>query len=79
MQTDNIELKKLVYLYLINYAKTQPVLAILGVSTFQRDTADQQSLIRALTIRTMGCIRIDKVVEYLGEPLTRCLQDNDLY
>ena len=29
MQTDNLELKKLVYLYLINYAKTQPDLAIL--------------------------------------------------
>ena len=34
MQTDNLELKKLVYLYLINYAKTQPDLAILAVNTF---------------------------------------------
>lgn len=34
MQTDNIELKKLVYLYLMNYAKTQPDMAILAVSTF---------------------------------------------
>lgn len=34
MQTDNIELKKLVYLYLMNYAKTQPELVILAVNTF---------------------------------------------
>lgn len=34
MQTDDIELKKLVYLYLMNYAKTQPELAILAVNTF---------------------------------------------
>jgi hypothetical protein len=34
MQTPNIELKKLVYLYLINYAKSQPDLAILAVNTF---------------------------------------------
>ena len=34
MQTDDLELKKLVYLYLINYAKTQPDLAIMGVNTF---------------------------------------------
>jgi AP-1 complex subunit beta-1 len=34
MQTPNIELKKLVYLYLINYAHTQPDLAILAVNTF---------------------------------------------
>ncbi len=34
MQTEDLELKKLVYLYLINYAKTQPDLAIMGVNTF---------------------------------------------
>jgi vesicle coat complex subunit len=34
MQTEDLELKKLVYLYLINYAKTQPELVILAVNTF---------------------------------------------
>lgn len=34
MQTEDLELKKLVYLYLINYAKTQPDLAIMAVNTF---------------------------------------------
>lgn len=34
MQTEDIEQKKLVYLYLINYAKTQPELVILAVNTF---------------------------------------------
>ena len=36
MQTEDLELKKLVYLYLINYAKTQPDLAIMAVNTFVR-------------------------------------------
>jgi len=36
MQTDNLELKKLVYLYLMNYAKTQPDMAIMAVNTFAR-------------------------------------------
>lgn len=34
MQTDDMELKKLVYLYLINYAKSQPDLTIMAVNTF---------------------------------------------
>ena len=34
MQTGDVEMKKLVYLYLINYAKNQPDLAILAVNTF---------------------------------------------
>lgn len=34
MQTDNLELKKLVYLYLMNYAKSNPDMAIMAVNTF---------------------------------------------
>ena len=34
IQTPDLELKKLVYLYLMNYAKSQPDLAILAVNTF---------------------------------------------
>ncbi|CAK0790644.1 unnamed protein product, partial [Prorocentrum cordatum] len=36
IQTDNIELKKLVYLYVMNYAKAQPELAILAINTFRK-------------------------------------------
>uniref|UniRef100_G1RDH5 AP complex subunit beta n=1 Tax=Nomascus leucogenys TaxID=61853 RepID=G1RDH5_NOMLE len=34
MQTDNLELKKLVCLYLMNYAKSQPDMAIMAVNSF---------------------------------------------
>ena len=34
MQTENLELKKLVYLYLMNYAKSQPDMTIMAVNTF---------------------------------------------
>lgn len=74
MQTDDLELKKLVYLYLINYAKTQPDLAIMAVNTFVKDSQDPNPLIRALAVRTMGCIRVDKITEYLCDPLQRCLK-----
>ncbi|KAJ3111403.1 AP-2 complex subunit beta [Physocladia obscura] len=79
MQTDDIELKKLVYLYLINYAKTQPELVILAVNTFLKDTDDLNPLIRALAIRTLGCLRVEKVVDYLMEPLKKSLKDDDPY
>ncbi len=79
IQTENLELKKLVYLYLINYAKSQPDLALLAVNTFVKDANDPNPLIRALAIRTMGCIRVEKITEYLCEPLARCLKDEDPY
>jgi vesicle coat complex subunit len=74
IQTASIELKKLVYLYLINYAKSQPDLAILAVNTFVKDSQDANPLVRALAVRTMGCIRVDKITEYLCEPLRKCLK-----
>jgi AP-1 complex subunit beta-1 len=46
MQTDNLELKKLVYLYLMNYAKSQPDMAIMAVNTFVKDCEDPNPLIR---------------------------------
>ncbi|KAI0299043.1 Adaptor protein complex beta subunit [Multifurca ochricompacta] len=79
MQTEDIEQKKLVYLYLINYAKTQPDLVILAVNTFVKDSDDQNPLIRALAIRTMGCIRVEKIIDYLAGPLQKCLHDENPY
>lgn len=79
MNTQDLELKKLVYLYIMNYAKSQPELAILAVNTFVRDATSPNPLLRALAVRTMGCIRVDKITEYLCEPLHKCLKDPDPY
>lgn len=79
IQTDNIELKKLVYLYVMNYAKAQPELAILAINTFRKDAKDPNPLIRSLAVRTMGCIRLDQVTEYLLEPLRERCRDPDPY
>ncbi|ODQ82826.1 hypothetical protein BABINDRAFT_169980 [Babjeviella inositovora NRRL Y-12698] len=77
--THDIEQKKLVYLYLMNYAKTNPELCILAVNTFVQDTEDPNPLVRALAIRTMGCIRVDKMVDYMDIPLKRTLKDDNPY
>ena len=79
VQTEDLELKKLVYLYLINYAKSQPDLALMAVNTFVKDASDPSPIVRALAVRTMGCIRVDRITEYLCDPLARSLKDSDPY
>jgi len=79
MITTDIELKKLIYLYIINYARSQPDKAILVVNTFQNDASDPSPLIRALAIRTLGCIRVDRITEHLCIPLGKALADVDPY
>jgi AP-1 complex subunit beta-1 len=79
IQTNNIELKKLVYLYVMNYAKSNPDLAMMAVNTFVQDSKHENPLVRALAVRTMGCIRVNKIIDYLAEPLQRTLSDKDPY
>ena len=44
-----------------------------------KDTTHRSPLIRALAVRTMGCIRVDKITEYLCKPLALCMNDEDPY
>jgi AP-1 complex subunit beta-1 len=80
METQSIELKKLVYLYIINYAKSKPDLTIMAVNSFQKDSREKLNpLMRVLAVRTMGCIRIERITEHLCESLKDCLADPDPY
>ena len=74
MESPNLELKKLVYLYIINYSKSQPDLAILAVNTFRKDARERANpLIRGLAVRTMGCIGVEEILDYLCDPLRDAL------
>ena len=80
VETQNLDLKKLVYLYIINYAKTQPDLAVLAVNTFRKDARERiNPLIRGLAVRTMGSIGIEAILEYLCDPLKDSMGDEDPY
>jgi vesicle coat complex subunit len=41
MENTDMELKKLIYLYIINYAKSHPDLAILAINSFRKDAMDK--------------------------------------
>lgn len=48
-----------------------------GKST--QDTEDPNPLIRALAIRTMGMLRAEKILDYIADPLRKCLRDENPY
>ncbi|XP_055539020.1 AP-3 complex subunit beta-1 [Wyeomyia smithii] len=58
----NIEVKKLVYVYLVRYAEEQQDLALLSISTFQRALKDPNQLIRASALRVLSSIRVTMIV-----------------
>jgi len=52
----------------------------MAVNSFRKDARHPTNpLIRALAVRTMGCIRVENIAEYLAEPLKDALNDTDPY
>lgn len=50
------------------------------IQNFRKDVRKSENpLVRALAIRTFGCLRVPKLNEYLIEPLKDCVLDDDPY
>ena len=79
--TPDLELKKLVYLYIINYARVKPLETLLAVNALKRDASDFNGnpLTRALAVRTMGCLGVEEIMQFLCDPLKDALNDKDPY
>ncbi|PWN28224.1 putative beta-adaptin [Jaminaea rosea] len=74
-----LEIKKMVYLYLINYGRAKPELVEHAIPGFLSDCNDRNPLIRGLAIRTMSYIPVPSVLAALNDPLRHSLKDSDPY
>lgn len=79
MMIQVLEIKKMVYLYLVNYGRSRPDEVAYAITGFLSDCADRNPLIRALAIRTMSCIPLPSIITALVDPLRHALVDNDPY
>lgn len=79
VNTNNIQIKKLIYHYLVTYSSQEPEQSIMAVNTFIHDSEDPNPIIRALAVRTMCRIKLESVAEYMILPLKKCLKDSDPY
>lgn len=79
LEHTEIDIKKLVYLYIINYSRNRPDDAIMVINLFRKDVLKGTPLIRALAVRTMGCLRVKKLNEYLIDLLKEAIKDEDPY
>ncbi|KAL9253488.1 Beta-adaptin-like protein [Drosera capensis] len=77
--TSDIVLKKMCYLYVSNYAKSNPDLALLTINFLQKDCKDEDPMIRGLALRSLCSLRVANLVEYLVEPLRSGLRDGSSY
>ncbi|KAL7715971.1 AP-2 complex protein [Entamoeba marina] len=67
-QTDDIELKKMTYMYLCTYAEKNPDLSILCINTFHKDS-----------IRCMSNFKVENVRDHLYDEAEHLLKDRNTY
>lgn len=77
--SSNLEVKKLVMVYLVRYAEEQQDLALLSISTFQRALKDPNQLIRACALRVLSSIRVTVIVPIMMLAIKDSVSDMSPY
>lgn len=67
----NIEVKKLVYIYLLYHAEAEPDLALLSINAIQKSLTDQNPLVRAMALRTMSGISVPVISQIVSLAIKR--------
>ena len=79
IETRDMVIKKMVYLYLCNYAHKEPDMAIMCINTLRRDCDNDDPMVRGLALRSLCNLRISSMLEYIEQPLQKSLTDTSAY
>lgn len=79
IETRDIVIKKMVYLYLCNYANKETEMAIMCINSLRRDCDNEDPLVRGLALRSLCSLRMESILEYVQQPLQKSLQDISAY
>ncbi|KAG0130172.1 hypothetical protein HOY82DRAFT_487221 [Tuber indicum] len=79
MEIQALEIKKMCFLFLVNYGRMKPDMAQRALPILIRDMDDHNPLVRALALRTMSYIHVPQFVEATVAPLRHLLHDPDPY
>ncbi|KAI5434445.1 AP3-complex subunit beta-A [Lathyrus oleraceus] len=77
--SSSLEVKKLVYLYLLHYAEKRPNEALLSINYFQKDLVDTNPLVRAWALRAMAGIRLHAIASLVLVAVGKCARDPSVY
>lgn len=75
----SVDIKKMCFLYLVNYARLKPEIAVRALPALLEDLNDSDPLVRALALRTVSYVHVKQFVESTMSPLKRLLRDGDPY
>jgi len=77
--SQNLEIRKLVYIYVLRYAESEPDLALLSINTFQKDLKDSSPLIRSMALRVLSGINVPMIGNIIVMAVKKCAADISPY
>jgi AP-3 complex subunit beta len=75
----SLQIKKLVYIYLLHHAEHEPDTALLSINTIQKSLTDQNPQLRALALRVMSGIRVPVISQIVSLGIKRGVGDMSPY
>ncbi|CAK7213445.1 AP-3 complex subunit beta [Sporothrix eucalyptigena] len=75
----NLEIKKLVYIYVVHHAEQEPDMALLSINTIQKSLSDANPQVRALALRTMSGIRVPVISQIVSLAIKKGAADMSPY
>ncbi|PYI22007.1 AP-2 adaptor complex subunit beta [Aspergillus violaceofuscus CBS 115571] len=79
MNLPSLEIKKMCFLFLVNYSRAKPDIALKALPILVDDMEDSNPLVRALALRTISYVHVREFVEATVAPVKRLMQDMDPY
>lgn len=73
--SSNVEIKKLVYIYLLHHAEAEPDLALLSINAIQKSLTDTNPQVRVMALRTMSGIRVPVISQIVSLAIKRGVGD----
>ncbi|OAL54442.1 ARM repeat-containing protein [Pyrenochaeta sp. DS3sAY3a] len=75
----SLQVKKLVYIYLLQHAEHEPDTALLSINTIQKSLSDSNPQLRALALRVMSSIRVPVISQIVSLGIKRGVGDMSPY
>ncbi|KAL6710076.1 AP-3 complex subunit beta [Coniothyrium glycines] len=75
----SLQVKKLVYTYLLQHAEHEPDTALLSINTIQKSLTDTNPQLRALALRVMSSIRVPVISQIVSLGIKRGVGDMSPY
>ncbi|KAH9883764.1 AP-2 complex subunit beta [Xylariomycetidae sp. FL2044] len=79
MHIPSLEIKKMCFLFLVNYSRMRPEIAVKAIPVLEHDMEDPNPLVRALALRTMSYVHVKHYVEATVPLVKHLLRDVDPY